>query len=66
LARGGGQPDTHRSASLVHFVATLSNLAIDLGQKGKHGMLKNRQLCAAFLRGYPETTLGKTVYLLES
>lgn len=41
--------DTHRSASLVHFVATLSNLAIDLGQKGKHGILKNRQSRAAFL-----------------
>lgn len=42
--------DTHRSASLVHFVATLSNLALDLGQKGKHGILKNRQSRAAFLR----------------
>jgi hypothetical protein len=41
--------DTHRSASLVHFVATLSNLDIDLGQKGKHGILKNRQSRAAFL-----------------
>jgi transposase len=41
--------DTHRSASLVHFVATLSNLAIDLGQKGTHGILKNRQSRAAFL-----------------
>jgi DDE superfamily endonuclease len=42
--------DTHRSASLVHFVATVSNLDIDLGQKGTHGLLKNRQSRAAFLR----------------
>ena len=41
--------DIHRSASLVHFVATLSHLDIDLGKKGKHGILKNRQSRAAFL-----------------
>jgi putative transposase len=41
--------DTHRSASLGYFVAALSGLDVDLGTKGKHGILKNRQSRAAFL-----------------
>lgn len=39
----------HCSASLVRFVAEESDLDIDLGVKGKQGILKNRQSRAAFL-----------------
>ena len=35
--------DTHRSASLVRWVADELDLAIDLGEKGKHGHLAYRQ-----------------------
>jgi hypothetical protein len=42
--------DIHRSASLVRSVATESQLELDLGEKGKHGILANRQSRAAFLR----------------
>jgi transposase len=41
--------DIHRSASLVRWVADESDLAIDLGVKGKHGILHTRQRRAAFL-----------------
>lgn len=41
--------DTHRSESLVRWVAAESDLSIDLGEKGKHGILHNRQSRAAFL-----------------
>ena len=41
--------NTHRSASLVRWVAQESDLDIDLGVKGKSGVLKNRQSRAAFL-----------------
>ena len=41
--------DTHRSASLVRWVADESDLAIDLGAKGKHGILHTRRSRAAFL-----------------
>lgn len=41
--------DTHRSESLVRFVAAESDLDLDLGQKGKHGILHNRQSRADFL-----------------
>ncbi len=41
--------DIHRSASLVRFVATVSELTLDLGGKGKRGILKSRQSRAAFL-----------------
>jgi DDE superfamily endonuclease len=41
--------DPHRSASLGHFVVAMSGLAIDVGQKGKHGIVKHRQSRAAFL-----------------
>ena len=41
--------DTHRSASLVRWVAAESDLDIDLGEKGKHGILHNRHSRAAFL-----------------
>lgn len=41
--------DIHRSASLVRWVAQESDLDIDLGVKGKSGVLKNRQTRAAFL-----------------
>jgi transposase len=41
--------DTHRSASLVRWVADESDLDIDLGVKGQSGILHNRQSRAAFL-----------------
>lgn len=41
--------DTHRSESLVRFVAAESDLDLDLGQKGKQGILHNRQSRADFL-----------------
>jgi hypothetical protein len=39
------------AASLVRFVAAESKLALDLGEKGTHGMLAHRQSCAAFVHG---------------
>jgi transposase len=41
--------DTHRSESLVRWVASESDLELDLGEKGKSGILHNRQSRAAFL-----------------
>lgn len=41
--------DTHRSESLVRLVAAELGLDIDLGKKGKSGILKNRESRAAFL-----------------
>ena len=41
--------DIHRSASLVGWVAAESGLDLDLGVKGKCGILHNRQSRAAFL-----------------
>ena len=41
--------DIHRSASLVRWVAGESDLEIELGQKGKSGVLHTRQSRAAFL-----------------
>jgi transposase len=41
--------DTHRSASLVRWVAAESDLTLDLGIKGQSGILHNRQSRAAFL-----------------
>lgn len=41
--------DIHRSASLVHWVVAESGLDLDLGVKGKCGILHNRQSRAAFL-----------------
>ena len=41
--------DIHRSASLVRFVTAESDLDLDLGEKGKSGVLHNRQTRAAFL-----------------
>ncbi len=44
--------DTHRSETLVRMVAKASGLeemGIELGEKGKHGILHNRQSRAAFL-----------------
>jgi putative transposase len=41
--------DIHRSESLVRWVAAESKLNVDLGVKGKHGILHNRQSRAAFL-----------------
>ena len=45
--------DIHQSASLVHLVAAASGLEIDLGKKGKFGVLANRRTRAAFL-GAPD------------
>jgi len=39
----------HQSEALVRFVAAESDLDIDLGVKGKRGVLKNQQSRAAFL-----------------
>ena len=41
--------NTHCSESLVRWVAQESDLDIDVGVKGKWGVLKNRQTRAAFL-----------------
>jgi transposase len=41
--------DIHRSASLVRYVATESQLELDRGEKGKCGILANRQSRATFL-----------------
>jgi hypothetical protein len=41
--------DTHRSASLVQWVAEVSGLTQPLGVKGKSGILASRQSRAAFL-----------------
>jgi hypothetical protein len=41
--------DTHRSASLVQWVAEVSGLNEDLGVKGKSGILASRQSRASFL-----------------
>jgi transposase len=41
--------DIHRSESLVRFVAEQSGLDLDLGVKGKSGILANRRSRAAFL-----------------
>ncbi len=42
--------DIHRSESLVRYVAQVSGLDVELGEKGKRGILANRQSRAAFLR----------------
>jgi hypothetical protein len=42
--------DIHRSASLVRWVAETSGLNMELGRKGKQGILHNRQSRAAFLQ----------------
>ena len=41
--------DIHRSAALVQLVAEESDLTLELGIKGKEGILHNRQSRAAFL-----------------
>lgn len=41
--------NTHQSASLVRWVAAESDLDIDLGEKGKSGILQTKQSRAAFL-----------------
>ncbi len=41
--------DIHRSESLVRWVAAESDLELDLGVKGKRGILQNRQSRATFL-----------------
>lgn len=41
--------NTHQSESLVRYVAAASDLALDLGVKGKSGILQSLQTRAAFL-----------------
>ena len=41
--------NTHLSESLVRWVAAESDMDIDLGQKGRSGILRNKQSRAAFL-----------------
>lgn len=41
--------NTHLSASLVRYVAEASDIATDLGLKGKSGILKSKASRAAFL-----------------
>jgi hypothetical protein len=41
--------NTHQSASLVRWVAELSGVAVELGQKGKSGILESMPSRAAFL-----------------
>jgi len=43
------QLNTHKSASLVEYVAEACNLTIDLGEKGKSGILKNMITRSSFL-----------------
>lgn len=43
--------NTHQSEALVRFVARVSGLALDLGEKGKAGVLACQASRAAFLRG---------------
>lgn len=42
--------DTHQSESLVRYVAEESDLTLDLGVKGKRGILQTMKTRAAFLR----------------
>jgi transposase len=43
------QLNTHQSESLVRFVASKDGLSLDLGEKGKSGILQSQQSRQAFL-----------------
>jgi transposase len=42
--------NTHQSESLVRFVAESSDVKLDLGEKGKRGILKSKATRASFLK----------------
>ena len=43
------QPDSHKSESIVRYVADLSDLDIDLGIKGRSGILQSIETRESFL-----------------
>jgi len=60
--------NTHQSESLVRYVADESDLDIDLGVKGKSGILASMQSRAAFLSEFlpaSEQTIGQRFRLLR-
>lgn len=53
------QLNTHQSASLVQWVASLLHSNIELGEKGKSGILQNKETRAAFLADDQHPEIGR-------